>query len=119
MELLRQAVRSLDRHKAEDLCVLRIAEVSSLAEYFVIAGGTSSTHVRALADYLQEELAREGEHPLRTEGYASGSWALLDYGRIVVHLFTPETREFYNLERLWQDGIPVPVDQLLDGSEQQ
>ena len=117
MQLLREAVHSLDWHKAEDICTLRVAEVSSLAEYFVIAGGTSSTHVRALCDYVQDDLEKKQIRPLRIEGYTAAGWVLLDYGSVVIHVFTPQMREFYNLERLWQDGMPIPAEQLLDGSE--
>lgn len=118
LQLVCQAVRSLDRHKADEIYALKIGEVSSIAEYFIIATGTSSTHIRALSDYVQEELEQQRVYPIRVEGYASASWILMDYGSVVVHLFTPQMREFYGLERLWQDGIPVPVEQLLNGSEQ-
>ena len=116
-QLVCAAVASLDRHKAEDICTLRVDEVSSLAEYFVIVQGTSTTHVRALCDYVQDELKLIDQLPLRVEGYGTGGWILLDYGGVVIHVFTPQMREFYNLERLWQDGVSVPLEQLLDGSE--
>ena len=116
-QLLCAAVSSLDRHKAQDICTLRVEEISSLAEYFVIAQGTSNTHVRALCDYVQDELKPLGVQPLGIEGYVGAGWVLLDYGSVLIHVFTPQMREFYNLERLWQDGVSVPLEQLLDGSE--
>ena len=114
-QLLATAVATLDEHKAEDICVLSVKKISSLTEYFIIAAGTSNTHVRALSDYVEEKLGQAGTPPLRTEGYASGGWVLLDYGSVIIHVFTPQMREFYNLERLWQDGEPVPAEQLLNG----
>lgn len=102
-------VRSLDTHKAEDIRVIGVTELTSLADYFVIASGTSTTQVRALADYLDKELGEQGVQPLRVEGYETSTWILLDYGTVVVHIFGRDTRAFYDLERLWKDGRPVDV----------
>ncbi len=99
----------LDAKKAEQLRVIRITDISSLADYFVIASGTSNTHVRALADETEEKLLEKGVSPLRVEGYRSNSWVLLDYEDVVVHIFTPEAREFFDLDRLWADGEPVEL----------
>ena len=79
---------SLDKHKAEDLRVIGIGELSVIADYFVIATGTSSTQVKSLADYVETELKEQGVEPLRQEGYASSTWVLMDYGDVVVHIFT-------------------------------
>ena len=103
-DLVTQIVTSLDKHKAQDIRVLRVTEVSSLADYFVIAAGSSSTQVRALSDYTEFELGRQGMHPHNIEGYQTSLWTLLDYGTVVVHIFQEQTRDFYDLERLWQDA---------------
>ncbi len=107
---LQAAVYSLDRHKATDLLALRVAELSTVADYFLLASGSGATQVRALADYLEEELAREGLTPSHIEGYDSGSWILLDYGDMIVHIFREETRAFYDLERLWTDASRVDIE---------
>lgn len=107
---LQAAVYSLDRHKATDLLALRVAELSTVADYFLLASGSGATQVRALADYLEEELAREGLTPSHIEGYDSGSWILLDYGDMIVHIFREETRAFYDLERLWTDAARVDIE---------
>ena len=78
--------------------------ISSLADYFVIATGNNNTHVRALADELEEKLKGEGLPPARVEGYRSNSWILLDWGNVVIHIFTQEGRDFYDLDHLWADG---------------
>lgn len=107
LELAKKAAAILDNKKGDRINVIKIEDISSLADYFVIANGTSSTHVRALADELEEKLKTEGVSPTRVEGYRSNSWVLLDYSSVVVHVFTGEAREFYDLDRLWADGIKV------------
>ena len=104
---------SLDKHKAEDLRVIGIGELSVIADYFVIATGTSSTQVKSLADYVETELKEQGVEPLRQEGYASSTWVLMDYGDVVVHIFTQQTRGFSDLERLWKDGAQLPLSDFL------
>ena len=98
------AVASLDKHKAEDIKVIGVTELTSIADYFVIASGTSSTMVKSLSDYVEEELKTGGTEPSRVEGYASSSWVLMITRRRRVHIFQAETRTFYDLERLWKDG---------------
>ena len=115
--LLTNLVCSLDKHKAADITVLRVSEVSSLADYFIIAGGTSSTQVRALSDYVEFELGEQGVKPLRIEGYQTAQWTLLDYGSVVVHIFQENTRNFYDLERLWQDAEEVDILTFLDNGD--
>lgn len=107
LTLAKKAAGILDNRKAGRINVIKIEDISSLADYFVIANGESSTHVRALADELEEKLKEEGVMPTRIEGYRSNSWVLLDYGSVVVHVFTQEARDFYDLDRLWADGIKV------------
>lgn len=101
------AAKLLDEKKAENINVIKIEEISSLADYFVIATGRGETHVRSLADELEEKLKAQGVAPARVEGYRSNSWILLDYTSVVVHVFTQEARDFYDLDRLWADGMKV------------
>ena len=107
LTLAKKIAAILDDKKANQLNVIKIEEISSLADYFVIASGTSSTHVRALADEVEEKLKLEGVTPARIEGYRSDSWILLDYSQVVLHIFTPDAREFYDLDRLWADGLKI------------
>ena len=114
-ELMEQVVRSLDSHKAEDIRVIGVTELTSIADYFVIASGSSSTQVKALSDYVEKELSEKGEALRRTEGYAASNWILMDYGTVVVHIFQKKTRTFYDLERLWKDGRQMDIVELLSG----
>lgn len=109
LTLAKKAAGILDNRKAGRINVIKIEDISSLADYFVIANGESSTHVRALADELEEKLKEEGVMPARIEGYRSNSWVLLDYGSVVVHVFTQEARDFYDLDRLWADGEKIEI----------
>lgn len=112
-EIWQQAVYSLDKHKALDLKALDVSRITPIADSFVLATGTSTTHLRSLADYVEEELGRTGVHPLRSEGYRSGDWITLDYGNVLLHLFRQEMREFYDLERLWSDAVPMDITPFL------
>ncbi len=107
LELAKQAAALLDNKKAQRVSVIKIEAISSLADYFVIASGNTGVHVRSLADELEEKLKAQGAAPLRVEGYRSNTWVLLDYGSVVVHVFTQEARDFYDLDRLWSDGEKV------------
>lgn len=116
-ELAGLAVRSLDKHKAGDLRVIGVAGLTVIADYFVIASGTSTTQVKSLADYVEQELGEQGLTPLRTEGYAAGNWIVADYGTVIVHIFCTETRRFYDLERLWKDGKSLPPEEFLEKAD--
>ena len=94
------AAAALDR-KASDLAILDLRDISSVTDFFVICTGRSDVHVRAICDRVEEKLAEGDERPVAREGLANGRWALLDYGDVVVHVFQPESRQFYDLERLW------------------
>lgn len=107
LELAKEAAKILNDKKGEDIRILRIEDISSLSDYFVFATGTSNTHVNALADEMEFQLKHLGETPHHVEGYRSNSWVLLDYGTVIVHIFTDESRQFYDLDRLWQDGEAV------------
>ena len=113
LEMVHEAVRALDAKKGKDIKVLTIGDVTVVADYFVICTAGSTTQIKTLSDEVQKKLAEQGEEPLHVEGYRSGGWLLVDYGCIVVHLFLKETREFYNLERLWSDAPEVDVSGLI------
>ena len=113
-EVVRALVRALDKHKAGNIRVINVRDLTSITDAFVIAEGGSSTQVRALADYAEEELREQGITPLRVEGYRSQGWIVLDYGDTVAHIFHKETRAFYDLERLWKDGTDIDILQFLD-----
>ena len=95
--------------KANDVVVLDLKGVTDMADYFIIASGTSDTHVRAVAQHVIEELGKAGVPVHHEEGVTQGRWALLDYVDFVVHVFHPSLRQFYQLERLWSDAQVVPV----------
>ena len=103
------ATKALDEKKGMNIKLLKIDRVSSLADYFLICTGTSNTHVRTLCDYAEYVLEELGEPMLGREGHRGNAWELLDYGTIVVHVFTEEAREFYALERLWADAEAVDI----------
>ncbi|MCQ2454861.1 MAG: ribosome silencing factor [Clostridia bacterium] len=106
------AANTLNNKKAKDLNVLRVEALTSLSEYFVIATALSSTHVHSLADEVEEKLKMQGLEPDHIEGRTTG-WIILDYGSVIVHIFTPDRREFYNLDRMWADGIKLDLDKIL------
>ena len=96
--------------KANDVTLLDLRTVSDMTDYFLIASGTSDTHVRSMAEHVMEELRREGTRVVHVEGLEQGRWVLLDYVDFVIHLFHPTLRQFYQLERLWSDAEVVAVD---------
>ena len=112
-EIAYSVTKALDEKKGMDIKLLKIDHVSSLADYFLICTGTSSTHVRTLCDYAEFVLEELGEPMLGREGHRGNAWELLDYGTIVVHVFTEEAREFYNLERLWADAETVDISDII------
>ena len=112
------AARALSDKKAKGIQALEIADLTTLADYFVIATGSSNTQINALVDNVEKVLAEEaGEQPLHREGYRGGTWVLLDYGCLAVHVFSAEAREFYGLERLWRDGKAVDLTGIVDAAE--
>ena len=108
-----EVTKALDDKKGIDIKLLKIDKVSSLADYFLICTGTSNTHVRTLCDYAEYTLEQLGEPMLGREGHRGNSWELLDFGSIVVHVFTEEAREFYSLERLWADAEEINISDIV------
>ena len=106
------AYQALEDRKGEDIKIIDISEVSVLADYFIIANGTNDNQVRALVDNVEEELQKAGFEVKQREGYGLGSWVLLDFGEIIVHVFDKENRLFYDLERIWRDGKFTDVSEL-------
>ena len=100
--LVKSIVEAADDRKAEDILILKISDVSYLADYFILATGFSNIQIRAISESIKEKVAEDFDyHPLRMEGKSEGSWVLIDYGEAIVHLFLPETREYYDLESFW------------------
>ena len=112
-EVALQVTKALDEKKGMDIRLLRIDEVSSLADYFLICTGTSNTHVKTLCDYAEYTMEELGEPMLGREGHRGNSWELLDFGSVVVHVFTDEARKFYDLERLWADAEVVDLKDII------
>ncbi len=106
-ERIKTVIDALEDKKAENIKIINIGEVSSVADYFIITNGTNKSQVQALADNVEEKLGREGVHARQTEGYNSANWILMDYTDFVVHVFDKESRPFYDLERIWRDGTMV------------
>ena len=119
-ELALLAARALSDKKGKEIQVLEIGELTTLADYFVIANGRNIQSVRSLAEDLEDKLTEEGIEPRRKEGERESKWIVLDYAHVIVHIFHPEERKYYNIERLWQDGtnqvqyIPLEAAQKQD-----
>ncbi len=112
LELTKNIVKALDGKLAKDIEVVKTEEVTIVADYFVIATANSNTHVRALADEVEYQLEELGIKADHIEGRATG-WVLLQYGGVVTHIFLEESRNYYNLERLWDDAAKIDVNELL------
>lgn len=112
LETAKNIVKILDNKKAIDIGLIETKELTIVSDYFIIANGTSNTHVRALADEVEEEMKKLGVEPEHIEGRATG-WILLDYGCVLVHVFDPQSRAYYNLERLWGDAAQVDISDIV------
>lgn len=108
------AVKVLDKKQAADIACLAVSDLTILADYFVICSGNSSTQVKALADNIEDEFAKIGIHPTAREGRGGTEWLLLDYGDVIVHIFYKEMREFYGLDKLWNDAKQIDINTLID-----
>ena len=110
--IVKKAYQALSDKKGEDIKVIEIGKLSTVADYFIIANGSNAPHVESLVDNVEEELIKENIHPERIEGVRSSGWILMDYNDVVVHVFAKEDRLFYDLERIWRDGKEVDVESL-------
>ena len=112
-EIAIHAARALADKKGVGIQLLDVADITTLADYFLICTGTSGIHVKTLCDAVEKAVADELEEPLlHREGHRSGTWVLLDFGSLIVHVFTEETRKFYDLEHLWSDAVPVSLEEI-------
>ena len=105
------AIEALEEKKAEDIKVIDISEVSVIADYFIIAGGSNRSQIQALCDNVEEKLGRAGVPLAQKEGYDTANWILMDFGDVIVHIFDKENRLLYDLERIWMDGKKIPVEE--------
>ena len=108
------AVKVLDKKSATDIACLKVSDLTILADYFVICSANSSTQVKALADNIEDEFAKEGIHPTAREGRGGTEWLLSDYGDIIVHIFYKDMREFYGLDKLWSDAQNIDIKTFID-----
>ncbi|MCB1022108.1 MAG: ribosome silencing factor [Bryobacterales bacterium] len=117
MEPWQIAVEAARSKKAEDIVVLDIGKVSSFTEFFVICTGTNTRQTQAIADAVQEQMRAAGWRPMGVEGEQRGEWVLVDYGDLLIHVFTPDKRAFYDLERLWSKAprVPIPEEAPVEG----
>ena len=110
--IVKKAYEALNDKKGEDIKVIDISEISVLEDYFIIAHGSNDSQVRALVENVEEKLSKAGFDAKQREGVGLGSWVLLDFGEIIVHVFDKENRLFYDLERIWRDGKYIDVENL-------
>lgn len=111
-EIARLVIEALEDKKAEDIKVIDISQLTVIADYFIIAGGSNRSQIQALSDNVAEKLGRAG-HPLKqTEGYDTANWVLMDFGDVIVHVFDKENRLLYDLERIWRDGRQIAKEDL-------
>ena len=112
LEVVKKAVNALEDKKAEDITVIDISEVSSIAEYFIIASGSNANQLTAMQDAVDEAFYKEGFHAKQIEGNRNSTWILIDYNDVIVHLFSKEDRLFYDLERIWKDGKVIDLSEM-------
>jgi ribosome-associated protein len=112
-EMIEKIIKTLDSKRAEDIQVIGIKDLTILADYFIIANGTSNTHTKTLAEEVEFQLSQAGIEPRRREGDNGNTWIILDYADIIVHVFYKETRNFYQLEKLWADGEQLDISEYI------
>lgn len=111
-EMIKIIVDALNDKKAEDIRVIDISNISVISDYFVIANGSNPNQIQALVDNIEEKMGNAGYIEPKVEGYNSASWILLDYEDVIVHVFSRDDRQFYNLEKVWSDGITVEASEI-------
>ena len=109
LDIVKKAVAALEDKKAEDIKVIDIHEVSSIADYFIIANGSNQNQLAAMQDAVDEAMYKSGLHAKQIEGNQNSTWILIDYNDVIVHLFSKEDRLFYDLERIWKDGRVIEL----------
>ena len=112
LDIVKKAVSALEDKKAEDITVIDISEVSTIAEYFIIANGSNANQLAAMRDAVDEAFYKSGMQAKQVEGNNNSTWILIDYNDVIVHLFDKEDRLFYDLERIWRDGKYIDVENL-------
>lgn len=115
--ILKIAANALNNKKAKEINAVKVSGLTMLTEYFLIATATSSTHVHSLCDEVEERLENIGCKPHHIEGRSTG-WIVLDYSSVIIHIFTPDQREFYGLDKMWSDGTAVDLAEILEESEE-
>lgn len=111
-KMAKLVIEALEDKKAEDIKVIDISEVSVIADYFVIAGGSNRSQIQALSENVEEKLGRAGYPVKQIEGYETANWILQDFGDVIVHIFDKENRLLYDLERIWRDGKQVDTENI-------
>lgn len=114
-EMASLAYHALEEKKADNITMIDIEQVSTLADYFIIASGKNRNQIQAMADEVDEVLGRAGYEVRHKEGYQTANWILLDYGDLVIHIFDIQNRLFYDLERIWRDGKAVTIQEIEEG----
>ena len=117
-EIKQQVIEAVENVKGQDIRVLDIADISNFADYMVVVSGTSDTHVRALAREASDSLRKQGVIPLNENGADVGEWVLVDFGDVVLHVMRPEVREYYDLEKLWDEDVRKMVEQHRESNEE-
>ncbi len=116
LDIIKIAANALNEKKAKEIFAVKIADLTVLCEYFLMCTATSSTHVKALCDEVEDKLAENGVSPHHIEGRATG-WIALDYGSVIIHIFGKNEREFYGLDKMWSDGEPLDMNDILNIAE--
>lgn len=111
-EMAKLAINALEDKKAEDIKVIDISHISTIADYFIIANGTNKSQIQTMTDNVAEVLGKAGHPEKHIEGYQNANWILMDFQDIIVHIFDKENRLFYDLEHIWRDGVEIPVENL-------
>lgn len=114
LELAKRICKILSDKKGDNIKLIKVVNVTEMVDYMVLCTGNASTHVKALADEVEYQLKKEGVLVNHVEGHGTNSWILLDYTDVVVHVFSNEAREFYNLDRLWEDGELIDISEIVD-----
>lgn len=111
-EMAKLAIHALEDKKAEDIKIIDISHVSVIADYFIIANGTNTNQIQAMSDNVEEVLGKAGCRPRQIEGYQNANWILMDFQDVIIHIFDKENRLFYDLERIWRDGVLIDKENL-------